>query len=185
MGSLGLENVEADPNAIPDGKYDGVVFKSEYVLSETKDTVSHVITYKVTDGDHNGAQRQEWFQIGKAPRTATGEFPKNASEIAAYEGVMTENNKTWYKKRFVDLGIPEDQVHLTPVEALVGKTVTFGVKRNQGFININFVELRDASTTSQPQGMTVMPQSLGAQPPAAPAPATATEGVNPIAGGLV
>jgi hypothetical protein len=63
---------------------------------------------------------------------------------------MSEQNKSWYKKRFLDLGVAEDEVEDTDIESLVGKAVTFGVKRNGDYLNINFVELRDEVTLDQP-----------------------------------
>lgn len=152
LGTLGLDKVEADPNAIPDGKYDGEVYKSEYVLSENKDSISHVITYRVTEGQYKGAQRQSWNQLGKAPRDASGNFPKSPSDIVTYEPSMSEAQKSWYKKTFVDLGVPEDQVHTTPIESLVGKQITFGVKKNNGYVNVNFVELREPTTQGPDSG---------------------------------
>lgn len=148
LGTLGLDKVESDPNAIPDGKYDGDVFKSEYVLSKNKDTVSHVITFRVTEGANKGAQRQSWYTLGSEPRNAEGEFPSKPEDITTYNPTMSESQKSWYKKMFVDLGIPEADVSSTPISALVGKNVTFGIKRNGSYININFVELRTPTNTT-------------------------------------
>lgn len=137
--SLGLDQVESDPNALPDGKWAGEVFKSEYVwhkgknaTSDEKDHVSHVITYRVTHGDRAGAQRQEWFLIGR----------KDAENPEKIVPLMTEQQKPWYKKRFEDLGVPPAEINTTTPEALVGLPVNFGTKKNGNFININFVELR-------------------------------------------
>ena len=139
--SLGLDKVESDPNALPDGKWAGEVFKSEYV--EKKDGgVSHVITYRVTDGERKGAQRQEWWNLGN------GSKKNEAGHIVGIETpTMTENQKPWYKKRFEDLGETAD-VHPS---VLVGKKVFFGTKKNGSYINVNFVELRpDASAVAAP-----------------------------------
>lgn len=162
LGSLGLDQVEADPNALPDGKYDGEVLKSEYVLVQRKDTINHVITYKVTDGDHVGAQRQQWYTLGTEPRDAEGNWPESTDAITSYTPTMSDAQKSWYKKLHVDLGIPEQDVPSTPPAALVGKPVTFGIKKNNGYININFVELREVvggveGTSETPQAL---PQSL-------------------------
>lgn len=142
MQSLGLNQVESDPNALPDGKWPGVVFKSELVFVEKKNTISHVITYKVTDGERKGAQRQEWFELGKDPKY---DEQKN---LIGLDLTMTDERKSWYKKRFEDLGIHPDSVESTDPKDLVGIPVIFGTKKNQGYININFVEVRqDASET--------------------------------------
>ena len=142
MQSLGLENVEADPNRVPDNKYDGVVFKSEYVLRKEKDSLSHVVTYKVEGGPHNGAQIAHWHLLGKNVKDAQGNFPDSVDQIASYDNTQTEMNKQFYKKMFVDLGIDPDQVHLTSIDALVGIPVTFGVKTKEGYQNVSFVEKR-------------------------------------------
>lgn len=144
MDSLGLENVEADPNALPDGKWPGVITRSEYVVVTKNNTVSHVITYQVTDeSNRKGAQRQEWFRLGTDP------VVDNDGNITSMTPTMSEEQKSWYKKRFVDLGIAEEDVPKTEPKDLVGKQVTFGTKKKDGFINISFVELRDADVTTQ------------------------------------
>jgi hypothetical protein len=151
MGTLGLDKVEADPNAIPDGKYVGEVMKDEYVHVAKNDTVSHVFTYRVTDGPHKGAQRTEWFQLGTNPtRDENG-------NITGLDVTMTEQAKQWYKKRFTDLGVPDAEVPNQKPGDQVGKKINFGVKRNGAYINVNFVELRQEGTTSQ----AVTQESLG------------------------
>lgn len=136
LNSLGLGEVEADPNAIPDGRYDAVVMKSEYVHVKGKDALAHVITYKVTDGDNAGAQVPHWFNLGVNPK-----FNENGQPIS-FTPTMTQGNKQWYKKAFVDLGIPEDQVTATPISALVGRECTIGVKKNGQYRNVTYVEAR-------------------------------------------
>lgn len=148
MGSLGLDEVEHDPNKIPDGRYNGEVSKEEYVHSKKDDSISHVITYKVTDGDHKGAQKQEWFKLGVNP--TRDEF----GNVVDLDVTMTETAKGWFKKRMVDLGTEPEQVgNLVPGDN-VGKAVTFGVKTNGEWQNINFVELREPSeaVATPPQG---------------------------------
>ena len=143
MGTLGLENVEADPNAIPDGKYAGEVFKDEYVYVASKDEVSHVFTYRVTEGEHKGAQRTEWFLLGKNPQR------DDNGNIVSLDVTMDDTKRRWYKKRFVDLGVPEAQVPNVKPGDQVGKKINFGVKRNNGYINVNFVELRQEAATPE------------------------------------
>lgn len=140
MGSLGLDNVEADPNALPAGKYAGVVFKADFVVAPAKNTYNLVLTYKVTEGERNGAQRQEWFTLG----TVTSK--DDAGNVTAINPTMKETQKPWFKKRLVDLGIPENQIPAldqNSVQVLVGKPIFFGVRHNDGYINISFVEARD------------------------------------------
>lgn len=141
MGSLGLDEVEADPNALPDGRWVGEVVRSAYVFTKSKNSIAHVITYRITEGERKGAERQEWFTIGVDPVFADG-HDGDANYVTSVTPTQTEQNKQWYKKRFVDLGIPEDEVTSTDIASLVGKSVYFGTKRKDGYININFVELR-------------------------------------------
>lgn len=143
LGTLGLDQVEADPNALPDGKWAGVIFKSEYVDVKKTDSLAHVITYKVTEGEKNGAQRQEWFTLG------TVKTRDENGNITAINPTMTEQQKPWYKKRLIDLGIPESKINDGTFEPsdLVGKEVFFGTKKNGSYININFVELRNEVAT--------------------------------------
>lgn len=147
LGSLGLDEVSADPNAIPEGRYAGVVFSSDYVYKKQDNSVSHVITYQVVDGERKGAQRQEWYNLGDATAFA------DDGTVSAMNGTMTDDRKTWYKKRLVDLGVVEETISTTfHPRDLVGKMVTFGVKKNGNYININFVELREAAPNVPPTG---------------------------------
>lgn len=149
MSSLGLDAVEADPNAIPDGRYNGEVFKSEYVYNPKNKTVAHVITYRVIDGSHKGATVTDWNSLGKDPVFAEGHDGEIA-HVVSMTNTQDEQNKRYYKKTFVDLGIAEQDVPNTSVEELVGKKVIFGVKKNGNYRNITFVEIRDgAPATSQ------------------------------------
>lgn len=157
--TLGLQNVEADPNNIPDGRYDGKVLKSEYVLTKSG-KVAHVTTFQVTSGTNNGAQKQKWDNLGENPLKADGTPAEKIDEVASFTPTMKETQKTWYKKFWLDLGIDTDQVVANPKD-LEGKLVTFGVKRNDGYANINFVELRAAGTVTE-MSATATPQSLDA-----------------------
>lgn len=143
--SLGMGDVEADPNAIPDGRYAGEVYKSEHVVVERKNEVSHVITYRVTHGVNKGAQISEWFLIGTSP------VLDENKNLVGFEPAMRETQKPWYKKRFLDLGIPESGISAAMGEpgSLVGTPVTFGVKKNGEYRNVSFVEKRDVNAEPQ------------------------------------
>lgn len=148
--SLGLGEVEADPNALPDGKWPGVIFNSRYV--EKKDgSVAHVLTYKVTEGNRAGAIRDEWWNLGlDAKRDENGKI------IGLGTPTMSEQQKPWYKQRLealqADLG-PEFEP-----ESLIGKKVTFGTKKRGTFINVNFVQLREGPDATAPgvQGTNIL-----------------------------
>jgi hypothetical protein len=135
--SLGMDEVESDPNALPDGKWVGEVFKSEFVEKKDK-SVAHVITYRVTEGERKGAQRQEWFTLGE------GAVKNEAGKIVDVETpTMTETAKPWYKKRLEDLGKPLSNDYDPTL--LTGTPVNFGTKKNGAYINVNFVEVREAA----------------------------------------
>lgn len=139
LGSLGLDQVESDPNNIPDGRYVGKVDSSRIVLSKDKSKVMHVTNYKVTEGDHKGAQVADFQQLGVDPQF------DEAGNITSFTNTMSDMNKQWYKKRLVqDLGVPEDAVNsgTFDIANLADKAVVFGVKRNNGYVNVSFVELR-------------------------------------------
>lgn len=160
--TLGLQKVEADPNNIPDGRYDGKITKSEYVLTKAG-KVSHVTTFTVSDGQYKGAQRQKWDNLGENAKDANGNPAEKIDDVVSFDPLMNDNNKTWYKKFWADLGIDTDTVQAKP-EMLVGKLVAFGVKRNSGYANINFVELRTEGTVTEMNSLAV-PQTLGDSSP--------------------
>ena len=140
LGSLGLDEVPADPNATPDGRYEGVIFKDEIVVKKD-DTVHHVITYKVEDpsSNYNGAQRPEWFKLGVNPVR-----DETTNALTGFTPAMDETTKRWYKMRLAGLGLDDAAIAAWTPGSLVGKKVTFGTKKNGNFINVNFVELREA-----------------------------------------
>lgn len=146
LDTLGLDDIPADPNAIPDGPYVGVVKKSEFVHNKKNNKLSHVITYAVTEGERKGAERQEWFTLGDV--TATDD----KGNVTGFTPSMKEEQKPWYKKRWLDLGCTEEEypTRKNQPETLVGTPVRFGVKRNGEYININYAEkhVGDATPTA-------------------------------------
>lgn len=154
--SLGLNAVAGDPNNLPDGRYDGKVAKESLIYVDSKDTLSHVIQYQVTDGEKKGGTKDEWFTLATQPRLKDGSRPAKGevdiTTIGSLEPSMSDQAKDWYKKRYLDLGFTSEEVDSNSVEigALVGLPVTFGVKRKDGYVNINFVEKRevDAATST-------------------------------------
>lgn len=167
LGSLGVGQAE-DPGIIPPGTYGAVVYGSEYVLHRAKgsgedapkDHISHVVTYKINDGgSHNGFEKNEWFGLvrvlefaedGVTPATDAEGKPKIVP-------VMTEKQKPWYKKRLVDLGVPENEIDTTfKPEDLVGRNVTLGIKHKDGYVNISFVERRDTPPTATDSASSIL-----------------------------
>lgn len=172
FNSLGLGNVEADPNKIPDGTYDGDVMKSELVLVPAKARISHVITYIVTSGSKKGAQKQEWFEIATNPVDSNGQPAQKLSEVASATPSMTEQAKPWYKMRLTDLGGSDQEIDngTFDLSSIVGTPCTFGVKTNEkGYQNVNFARKREVAATAAPVSLA----DLGATPAPVAAPTTA------------
>lgn len=143
LGTLGLDGVSPDPDDVPVGSYDAVVYQSEFVLSKNKDTIAHVITFKVEQdlgngqkGPQDGAKPRQWNTIGSEPRNEAGEFPAKVEDVVTYKKTMSDKQKAYYKKTWVDCGIPEDQVGRLAPETLVGKTVDIRVYMSNGYKNV-------------------------------------------------
>lgn len=163
LDSLGLDQVSGDPNDIPDGPYKGLVVKSEIVVTK-KDEVKHAITYKVSEGPHKGAERAEWFTLGKDPvREGPGQV------LVGFTPTMSDQAKTYYKKRWADLGVisPNHDGPMPSIEALLNIPVEFGVKTREGFKNVNWVNRR--TDVQPPVGTNPTPgTSVNVTPPSAP-----------------
>ena len=145
MASLGMDQVEGDPNALPDGKWVAEVSASDYVHAKNKNTYAHVLSYKVVEGTKKGAIKQEWFTIGEDPV-----FAEDGTTLVGLTPTMTPDQKSWYKKRLLDLGVEESQIDdgtFRPHQ-VVGLPITFGTKKKEGYINVNFVELRTPTTSA-------------------------------------
>lgn len=162
IGSLGLGDIDT---GTPDGPYKGVVSSSQIVTREKDGTewVSHAINYRITDGKFKGEQAGEFFRIGKDP---VREGPAN--QIVSMTPTMNENNKKWYKKRWEDLGFPEEAIGSLPVEALKDVPVEFGLKTKDGYQNISWVRKRNdvgapVGTTAPQATPPVVPSSLPPQ----------------------
>lgn len=204
MQSLGLGDISANVNEVPDGKYDAIVTASEWFFNEGKDTVSHTITYKIDSNDPatKGKSKQEFFNLGKEPRDANGVFTKSEDELTHYVNTQTEMNKQFHKKRFVDLLADNNPQSKKEVEAavdagqiepanLVGVKCVVNIKTKDGFQNVAGAWKRDgaapvAATQAVSLGTTAPVASTPAPTPevaAAPQPAAPT-GIVGIAGGL-
>lgn len=159
MSRLGMDQAK-DPNTVPDGKYDGEITQSEYVVLPNSGKIKHAITYRVTDGDAKGASKQEWFEIGVDCVQADGTPATDLTNLANFTPSQTEKNRDWYHKRFKDLGFSDEEIPTLDVSRLVGLKVTFGVKRNdQGYQNVNFAELRQGATTGTQAPVALLQQS--------------------------
>jgi hypothetical protein len=179
MQSLGFSEVSSSVNEVPDGKYDAVVTTSEWFFNKAKDSVAHVITYKVdsTDPATKGKQKQEYFNLGTEPRDAEGNWTEDEETLTHYNNTQTPMNKQFHKKRFVDLLADNNPESRKAIEAavdagnidvasLVGVKCVVNIKTKEGFQNVAGAWKRDGNATSAP-----VAQSLG-------------EGTTGIAGGL-
>lgn len=164
LATLGLATVEAAGELKPN-KYDGVVERSALVYSESKDQISHVITYKVTEGTATGGTKDEWFNFGNNPLDANGQHTTDPEAVVSFTPTWSEQNQSFYKKRLIDLGVPEDVVNAGGVSVgdLVGIPCTFGVSERNGFRNISFAEKRDVPQNFAPQA-TDLSQAATQQP---------------------
>lgn len=162
LDSLDLNSASSDPNAIPDGTYDGEVMKSELVFVPSKNTVSHVITYKVTDGPQKGAQKAEWYELGVNPVKADNSPATSIDEAVSFTPTMAENRKPWYNKRATDL--LGERFTAENMSKAVGIPVAFNVKTEGNFQNIKWVNKRAGQATQQ-----VTAEEFAATPATVPA----------------
>ncbi len=202
MQSLGLNSVSANVNDIEDGKYDATVEKSEAFFNKAKNTVSHVITYRITFTDPVKGKvsktAQEFFKLGENPVDANGNFAENEESLAGYNNTQTEQNKSFHKKRFVDLLATNDKADKERVEAqvdagqldfkdLVGAECVVTLKTKDGFQNVSAAYKRSGSTATPTATNAV---SLGGNVPATQptqtpeSQVTPPTGIQTMAGGL-
>jgi len=129
FGSMGLDDVEADPNHIAPGEYPAFVFESTVVTAKTGKNAgknSWVVTYKISDGKFNGKTQQEWFSLD----------PTN------------QQVKPWLKRRILSLGVPETKVGGFSPADVVGTPVFVKIKHKDGYQNVADVHLRDENATT-------------------------------------
>lgn len=118
LNDLGLDQVEADPNYIPDGKYPGFVFESKVEVSKNGNK-QWVLTYKFVDG----RTQKEWKNL--EPKG-----PNRALQLS------------FLKQRVLSLGIPETRVGTFQPSEVIGVPVWIQIKHRDGYQNVGTVELR-------------------------------------------
>lgn len=161
ISSLGLDKVEADPNALPDGLWPGVISKAEFVPVKKNNNYALAITFTVDEGDRKGASPSKWYTLGKDPV-----FNEDGT-LQTYTPTMTDQQKSYFKKDLEALGVPESALGNFDPSTLVGKKVNFRTKKNDQWININFIELRYDGGFQTPSVSTGTP--FEAPAPSAPA----------------
>ncbi len=170
LDSLGLDNVEADPNALPDGKYGAALYKADIIATKT-DKVMAMFVFKVNDGgSQNGKEKPEFWEFG------TGVQKDAEGKVAGFDTpTMTEDRKSWFKNRLISLGVPDSQAgnfDQAMADGLIGTEVFMGIKNKNGYCNINFIERRDANA-AKAQVNAADPFST---PPATPSTPTGSTG---------
>jgi hypothetical protein len=141
LNDLGLENVEADPNHIADGKYRAFVFNSEVRLKKDQSR-SWVITYKIAPNQkHAGQQQQEWFDLE----------PK---------GDNAEIKKSFLKSRVLSLGVPESKIaDLSPAD-LIGTEVDITIVHRNGYQNVGVLTLPTGDAPAATEAASASTSSL-------------------------
>lgn len=123
LADLGLDEVESDPNHLPDATYLGYLTKVKVQPYKDKAKGKAIIlTYKVSDGEHKDKTVDEW---------------KSANSFDE------PRKKAWLKQRLLSLGVPESRMNAVNPDDLVGTAVLFTVKKNGDYINVTSVKLRD------------------------------------------
>lgn len=132
LADLGLDSVEADPNAIPDGKYAAYVYDAKIVAyKDTSKGKALVLTYKIAPGSiHSGKTVDEWKSCNKFDDA---------------------RSKGYLKQRILSLGVPENRMADLDPNDLKGTAVYITTKKNGEYTNARMVEVRDESTTAPNQ----------------------------------
>lgn len=165
--ALGLADTPS-LNEVPDGKYDGVVFKDELVYVDSKDELSHVFTYQVTDDPTFAGRspRPEWFLLVSEPRLEDGSAPAKGAvdpkTLKTGTPAMSDQQRPWYINRLESLGHSREDIDNNNVEigASVGIPVTFEVKTTNGYANVRNVKRREQATPASGGPAADGPQSL-------------------------
>jgi hypothetical protein len=151
--SLGLGDVDADPNAIPDGRYDAVVASADMVHIKSKNSAAIVFNYQV-EGDYAPARIAQFQNLGN-----NVVLNDDGKTIKSFTPTMSTQNKQFLKKAFVDLGIPESTINTTPtldlLAMVVGRKCTIGVKKNGAYRNVSYVEYRAPEVSVDVQDVNV------------------------------
>ncbi len=151
MDSLGLGDVEADPNAFPDGWYGTVLFKAGIIESKKND-VMVLLSFKCNDGGKKtGVEKPEFFTLGnQAVKNEKG-------EITSFTPTMKDVQKSYLKKRLLSLGIPQNIVDSSAwddatLKGLIGNEYSIQVYNSKGFCNIGEVRPKTAGAAASSTG---------------------------------
>jgi uncharacterized protein involved in high-affinity Fe2+ transport len=124
LADLGLDEIDDDPNAFPDGTYNAYLTEAKVVaLKDAAKGKRLVLTYKIFDGDHKGKTIEEWKGINKFD---------------------SARDKAWLKSRMLSLGVPEDKINSISPDDLTGIAVRITKKQNGQYRNVTNVVLGHA-----------------------------------------
>lgn len=122
FASMGLDDVEADPNHIADGMYNAHVYESQILTAKSGKKAGRpqwVLNYKILEGTYKGRVQSEWFDLG----------PNN------------DQAKPWIKRRILSLGVPESKVSEFQPADVIGTPVTVKIQTKDGWQNVVNVDL--------------------------------------------
>lgn len=132
FGELDVQSAEEIDYSIPDNTYPAFVFDVKVGRTKadpSKNKVSKLgmtIVYKISEGDYEGRQVQEWKQI---PEPVD---PKN----------LTEDEKkslSYLKTRMLSLGVPENRVNSVGPDDLIGSEVVITLVSKGEYQNVRKV----------------------------------------------
>lgn len=131
FGDLDVASAEDNPWAVPANTYKMNVFKVEK-KNDKNDNPGLLITYRISEGDHEGKSVTEWKVIPT---------PADPNNLTADE----KKAQSYLKMRLASLGIPESRMNTVGPEDLEGLEVIVKVTVNGDFTNVNRVELADSA----------------------------------------
>lgn len=122
FGDFGVdfENVDDDPNSVPDATYPAFLTESKIVNHKDGSTKSWVTVYKISEDAQKGKTVEDWKQV-VGERAAA-----DASRI---------------KQRLLSLGVPRTALNSIAHEDLIGTAVMITTKKNGQYTNLVNVRL--------------------------------------------
>ena len=132
FGELDVQSAEEIDYSIPDNTYPAFVFDVKVGMTKGDPAnnkpkkLGMTLIYKVSEGQYEGRQVQEWKQI---PQPAD---PKNLTEDE-------QKALSYLKTRMISLGIPENRVNDVTPEDLIGREVVITLVSKGEYQNVRKV----------------------------------------------
>src|SRR5690606_34787283 len=102
-----------------------------------KDTLSHVISFKITGPTNQGAIKQEWFLLAEGPTKQ-----EDGTYGAPFKSTPSETRRSFHVRRLNDLGVPNSRFSEFEHNDIIGEEVYVTVKTNGDFQNVSAVSRR-------------------------------------------